>query len=108
VAETGQKCLFEAAMVTIVADRESDIYEEWARIPDERTHLLTRACRDRTLATGDKLYARIAAQSAQGIHRFDVPAWQAQRPPSDAGSALWAYHDSASRLLLGQERSAAD
>ena len=79
VAEAGKKCLSEAAMVTIVADRESDIYEEWARIPDERTHLLTRACRDRTLATGDKLYARIAAQPAQGTHHFDVPARPGKR-----------------------------
>lgn len=58
VAEAGKKCLTEADRVTIIADRESDIYEEWARLPDERTHLLTRACRDRTLATGGKLYMR--------------------------------------------------
>ena len=34
VAEAGKKCLSAASMVTIVADRESDIYEEWARLPD--------------------------------------------------------------------------
>jgi hypothetical protein len=48
VAATGKTCLSEA-------DRESDIYEEWARLPDARAHLLTRACRDRTLATGGTL-----------------------------------------------------
>jgi len=79
VAEAGKKCLSEAAMVTIIADRESDIYEEWARVPDERTHLLTRACRDRTLAAGDKLYAWIDAQPAQGTHCFDVPARPGKR-----------------------------
>ena len=45
--------LSQARIVTIVADRESDIYEEWARLPDERTHLLTRACHDRVLAGTD-------------------------------------------------------
>lgn len=84
VAQAGKKCLSKAAMVTIIADRESDIYEEWARVPDERTHLLTRACRDRSLATGDKLYARIAAQPAQGTHRFAVPARPGKRSAHQA------------------------
>jgi len=47
--------LADAAMVTILDDREGDIYEKWARLPDARTHLLTRACRDRSLADGGKL-----------------------------------------------------
>lgn len=79
VAEAGKKCLSGADMVTIVADRESDIYEEWARLPDERTHLLTRACRDRTLATGGKLYAWIDAQPAQGVYNFEAPARPGKR-----------------------------
>ena len=41
--------LAEAAMVTVIDDREADIYEKWDRLPDERTHLLTRASRDRSL-----------------------------------------------------------
>ena len=79
VAEAGKKCLSEAAMTTIVADRESDIYEEWARLPDERTHLLTRACRDRNLATGGKLYAWIDAQPVQGTYCFEAPARPGKR-----------------------------
>lgn len=79
VACAGKKCLSGADRVTIVADRESDIYEEWARLPDARTDLLTRACRDRTLATGGKLYAWIDAQPAQGTYCFDVPARPGKR-----------------------------
>lgn len=48
--------LSRARMVTLIADRESDIYEEWARLPDERFHLLTRAARDRSLAGGGRLF----------------------------------------------------
>ena len=84
VAEAGKKCLSGADMVTIVADRESDIYEEWARLPDERTHLLTRACRDRTLATGGKLYAWIDAQPAQGAYSFEAPARPGKRSAHQA------------------------
>lgn len=84
VAEAGKKCLSEATMVTIIADRESDIYEEWARLPDERTFLLTRACRDRTLATGGKLYAWLDAQPAQGAYRFDASARPGKRSAHQA------------------------
>ena len=31
--------LTKAAMVTVIDDREGDIYEKWARLPDRRTHL---------------------------------------------------------------------
>lgn len=51
-AATAKKYLAEAKMLTIIADRESDIYEEWYRIPDEKTHLLTRACYNRRLGNG--------------------------------------------------------
>jgi hypothetical protein len=78
-AQAGKQCLSEAALVTVVADRESDIYEEWARLPDARTHLLTRARSDRTLATGGKLYAWLDAQPVQGHHEFDVPARAGKR-----------------------------
>lgn len=78
-AQAGKDCLWEAAQVTIIADRESDIYEEWARLPDERTHLFTRVCRDRSLATGGKLYAWLDAQPMQGTYCFDVPARPGQR-----------------------------
>ena len=52
-ATTAKTVLAAAAMITVIGDRESDIYEEFDRIPDARTHLLTRACRDRTLVGGE-------------------------------------------------------
>jgi Transposase DDE domain len=54
-AEAAKSVLAEAAMVTVVADRESDIYAEWARLPGPRFHLLTRARHDRPIAEGGKL-----------------------------------------------------
>jgi len=52
--------LAEAAMVTMIDDREADIYEKWDRLPDASTHLLTRASRDRSLADGGRLFATLA------------------------------------------------
>jgi hypothetical protein len=49
--EAGKRNLPEAAKLTVVADRESDIVERWARLPDARTDLLLRACRDRAVLT---------------------------------------------------------
>lgn len=56
-AEQAKQALGQAAQVTVIADRESDIYEEWARLPDEHCALLTRASRDRSLADGGQLFS---------------------------------------------------
>jgi hypothetical protein len=56
-AEQGKTVLAAAAMVTVVADRESDIFAEWATLPEPNFHLITRSMHDRRLANGDSLYA---------------------------------------------------
>jgi hypothetical protein len=77
--EEAKAVLAEAAMVTVIDDREGDIYEKWARLPDERTHLLTRACRDRSLADGGRLFP--ALTQLPEAHRFtlDLPARPGKR-----------------------------
>jgi hypothetical protein len=49
-AERAKGVLAGAAMVTVVADRESDIYPAWASVPQAGFHLLSRAMVDRPLA----------------------------------------------------------
>lgn len=84
-AQAGKQVLSQAAQITIIADRESDIYEEWARLPDARTHLLTRACHDRRLAPTSldtesaKLYPWLAGLPVQGSYSFNVPARPGKR-----------------------------
>jgi hypothetical protein len=68
--EQAKAVLCEASMVTIVDDREGDIYEKWARLPDARTHLLTRACRDRSLVSGGRLFA--AMEAFPEAHRYEI------------------------------------
>lgn len=73
---TGKERLTQAAKITVVADREADIYELWDRLPDERTHLLIRAGRDRKLATveGINLFDWMDGLAEQGHYRITLSA----------------------------------
>ena len=86
--EEAKAVLAEATMVTVIDDREGDIYEKWARLPDERTHLLTRASRDRSLVDGTKLFAALAGLPE--AHRFtlDLPARPGKRGARTAHMAV--------------------
>ena len=71
-AHYAKEILAETSQITIIADRESDIYEEWIRIPDEKTHLLTRACRDRKLTNGDFLFNHVNSLKSEGCYQIEV------------------------------------
>jgi len=68
-----------AAMVTVMDDREADIYAKWATLPEERFHLLSRAMSDRLLAAGGRLFAAMARLPQAGERRVDLPARQPGR-----------------------------
>jgi len=66
--------LSAAALVTVIADREGDIYELFARLPDAKTHVLVRAAHDRALgAAGERLLSKIAAEPEAGRLIVSVP-----------------------------------
>jgi hypothetical protein len=77
--------LAEAAMVTILDDREGDIYEKWARLPDRGTHLLTRASRDRALAGGGRLFKTM--DGFVESHRYLLEV--AERPGKRTARLAW-------------------
>lgn len=68
-----------AASITVVADRESDIYEEFACRPDH-VQLLTRAAQDRCLADGRHLFAAARANAEAAQYLIDVPAKGNRKP----------------------------
>lgn len=72
--QRAKAALGKAAMVTVIDDREGDIYEKWARLPDRRTHLLTRACRDRAMADGGTLFVAMAELPNEHSYVLDLPA----------------------------------
>lgn len=72
VADQVKQNLHEAAQITFIADRESDIYEYWARIPDEKTHIISRAYHDRSLSLGITLYQYADTLSSQFTRMVQV------------------------------------
>lgn len=58
----------------IIQDREGDIYEQFATIPNEKTDLLIRARVDRYLADGTKLFSCLSDQSIQSTYQIVLPA----------------------------------
>lgn len=76
-----------AASVTVVADRESDIYAEWASLPGPKLDLLTRVRKDRRLAGGGMLYGHAAALPAAATRALALPA-RPGRPARTAGVEL--------------------
>lgn len=51
-AKIAKAVLSQAAMVTEVSDRESDIYAKWALVPNANFYVLTRAMHDRSIEEG--------------------------------------------------------
>jgi hypothetical protein len=79
-AQAGKECLADAAKLTVVADRESDIYEMWARLPDARTDLLLRACRDRAVLTEHgSLFSWMSRLAVAGTYDLAVRARAGKR-----------------------------
>jgi hypothetical protein len=68
----------QAARVTVIADRESDIYAAFAGCPTG-TDLLVRAAQDRCLEDGGRLFATADASPEAGRARLDLPAKSGRR-----------------------------
>jgi hypothetical protein len=83
-AQQAKQVLQSAAMVTVVADREADIYPNWASVPEANFHLLGRAMKDRLLAGGGTLFAAAAAFPAAGRRKVELPARDPGRPKRTA------------------------
>jgi hypothetical protein len=67
-----------AACVTVVADRESDIYEDFAFRP-AGTEVLIRACQDRALKDGTRLFERAESLAEGGRMSVELPAAPGRR-----------------------------
>lgn len=73
-SRNSKEVLRSAKMITIIEDREGDIYEQFCTIPDEKTHLLIRSKENRKLADGTLLYDSIAQEKIAGSYSFNVTA----------------------------------
>ena len=58
-------------MVTHIGDRESDLYEEWATVPDGYNHLLVRVRQGRRLFDQEQsLYRYGKQQACEGTYTY--------------------------------------
>jgi hypothetical protein len=83
-AAQAKQVLQPAAIVTMVDDRESDIYAKWASVPDAGFRMLTRAMKDRRLAGDGMLYAAAASFPLAGQREINLPARDPGKPKRTA------------------------
>ena len=86
-AERAKDVLAAAAMVTVIDDREGDIYAKWASVAAQNFHLLTRSMHDRVLAGGTSMYETAANLPIADISTVQLLA-RANRPARQAKLAL--------------------
>ena len=72
-AKTAGDVLSEAAMITVVEDREGDIYDQFARCSDN-VQLLVRAAQNRTLSGDARLFEHCFGWSEVTRYTITVPA----------------------------------
>lgn len=70
--QQSKEVLQSAKMITIIEDREGDIYEQFCLIPDEKTHLLIRSKDNRKLADGSLLFESIAKEKSSGSYLLNI------------------------------------
>lgn len=78
-AEQAASVCAGAGRITVIADREGDIYEAFALRP-EGTDLLVRAAQDRSLDDGVRLFAALDALPEAAQADLDLPAGPGRRP----------------------------
>lgn len=70
-----KELLDNASGLTIIGDRESDIYEEFVSVPDDRTHLLVRSSYDRKLfGEKENLFEKLSSSPLRATYELDVLA----------------------------------
>lgn len=103
-ANRAKQVLSAAAIVTVIDDREGDIYAKWASVAASNFHLLTRSMQDRVLVGGGSMYAAAASWPIADTATIDVVA-RADRPARRAqlvlrfGRVTLSRPQSASRSL---------
>lgn len=73
VAQKSKEILADASSITFIEDREGDIYEQFALIPEEKSHLIIRSRTTRKLANGNDLYTQVKSVKPVGTFRVEVP-----------------------------------
>ena len=99
--ECGQRTkevLSNSAGLTIIYDREADIYEEFVALPDAKTNLLVRSTQNRCLHDQqDKLFEHLSARPLLGTYTFEIPKGHSKRQGRSAKIEVRVSHVRLSR-----------
>lgn len=87
-ALSAKQNITNAKMITVIGDRESDIFEIFERVPDERIHLIVRASHDRILDTDEKISELLTNTKTMGTHEIELPAITGKRKARIATLAI--------------------
>jgi hypothetical protein len=68
-----KEVLSAASDITIIQDRERDIYEQFCLIPDHRTSLIIRSRDNRRLSDGSRLYDALKGSPVLGLYTLELP-----------------------------------
>jgi hypothetical protein len=79
-AEQAKEVLAQARMITVINDREGDIYAHWARTPEADVHLLSRVMHDHALVKGGTLRKATKHVPFSGKAVLDLPKRMDRRP----------------------------
>lgn len=93
-----------AAQITVVADREGDIYEDFAGKP-RGVEVLIRAGQDRALSDGSRLFAKTGALAEAGRMTIDLPAAPGRRAPTAELSLRFSMVEIAARSVESKLRN---
>jgi len=72
-AEQAKDVLAHARMITVINDREGDIYAHWAHTPEADVHLLSRVMHDHALVKGGTLRKAVKRTPFSAKAVIDVP-----------------------------------
>lgn len=74
VSQISKATLAQANSITFIQDREGDIYEQFAVIPDQKHHLLIRSRTTRNLWEGSDLYTEMKELPVSNLYTIEIPA----------------------------------
>ena len=98
-----EEVLSDAAGITIIADREADIYEESVQVPDKKTHLLICSLQNRILYdSNEKLSEHISDSKLAGSYKSEIRNGQKKRKPGEA--VMEVRYDKVSRKQSDRKR----
>ena len=87
-AEQAKTILAAASTITVVCDREGDIFPSWATVPQDRCHLLVRAMVDRRAKDGGTLFGAAACFKPAGRRTIEIQPHAAGQKKRTATVAL--------------------